>query len=119
MHRLLEETRDRWRPAPYCALRDISQHQLCSTVQPRVSWGCEGARVFMREQMKLFEETERLEIPGATYLRNFVSTEEEQELIGRIEEGTWPTNSRGDVSTTGSAMVKTGLDHSRCRTGLN
>jgi alkylated DNA repair dioxygenase AlkB len=43
----------------------------------------------MREQMKLFEETERFEIPGATYLRDFVSTEEEQELIGRIEEGTW------------------------------
>jgi alkylated DNA repair dioxygenase AlkB len=43
----------------------------------------------MREQLKLFEETQALEIPGATYLPEFVSLEEERELIRHIESGTW------------------------------
>ena len=43
----------------------------------------------MREQMKLFEATERVEIPGETYVPEFVSTHEERELIRQIERGTW------------------------------
>ena len=43
----------------------------------------------MREQMKLFEETERVEIPGATYVPEFISVHEERELISQIENGTW------------------------------
>jgi alkylated DNA repair dioxygenase AlkB len=43
----------------------------------------------MRAQMKLFEETETLQIPGATYVREFVSAQEERDLIGRIEKETW------------------------------
>ena len=43
----------------------------------------------MREQMKLFEETDSVKIPGATFVPEFVSVEEERELITYIETGTW------------------------------
>src|SRR5213595_247432 len=43
----------------------------------------------MRNQIELFEEAEVIEIPGATYVREFVSVEEEREQISQIEKGTW------------------------------
>ncbi|HUR47419.1 MAG TPA: hypothetical protein VMZ27_16165 [Candidatus Saccharimonadales bacterium] len=43
----------------------------------------------MRKQFELFHETASLEIPGATYLPEFISPEEERELISQIEGGTW------------------------------
>jgi alkylated DNA repair dioxygenase AlkB len=43
----------------------------------------------MRTQIELFPKSEEMEIPGATYLRDFVSLAEERELISHIEQGTW------------------------------
>jgi alkylated DNA repair dioxygenase AlkB len=43
----------------------------------------------MRNQLRLFQESETLDIPGATYVPEFISLEEERELISQIERGTW------------------------------
>ena len=42
----------------------------------------------MRNQIELFQK-KGIEIPGATYLRDFISLEEEREVISQIEQGTW------------------------------
>ena len=43
----------------------------------------------MHEHIKLFEEAQGLTIPGATYVPEFVSVDEEHDLISRIERGNW------------------------------
>jgi alkylated DNA repair dioxygenase AlkB len=43
----------------------------------------------MGEQMKFFKESGTLEIPGFRYVPEFVTAEEERELIRQIENGTW------------------------------
>src|SRR5690242_17258927 len=43
----------------------------------------------MGEQMKLFKASGKLEIPGFSYVPEFVTVEEERELIRQIENGTW------------------------------
>src|SRR5436190_23325050 len=43
----------------------------------------------MPSQIDLFQGTEGLEIPGATYVPEFISMEEERDLIRQIEKGTW------------------------------
>src|SRR3954470_6555212 len=43
----------------------------------------------MGKQIELFEEKKTVRIPGATYVPEFISLEEERELISQIERGTW------------------------------
>jgi hypothetical protein len=41
------------------------------------------------DQGELFQARDRFDIPGATYVAEFVSAGEEQDLISEIERGTW------------------------------
>ena len=43
----------------------------------------------MRNQIELFQQRETIEIPGATYVPEFISAEEECDLLRHIERGTW------------------------------
>ena len=43
----------------------------------------------MRNQIELFQQRGAIEIPGATYVPEFVSVEEERDLIRQIEKGIW------------------------------
>src|ERR1051326_6055885 len=52
------------------------------------NWGTRGVRA-SSDQGELFLRRERFDIPGAAYLREFVSDGEERELIREIERGTW------------------------------
>ena len=43
----------------------------------------------MKTQGELFDTRERIQIPGATYVPDFVTAEEEREIIRHIEAGGW------------------------------